>query len=498
MNRKLFLRFTIPSLVVGLSFFAACLISIRYIHRLQTNLADVLAQNVTSLEAAQELEIRVRQLRFHNLLFLLKPKPKRLAPIHEDEEHFEESLQKARQASDTADEKAQIRAIEDGYLAYKEEQTRLRAATRGEPMAEAYKAADSRPVQMVVLPCERLLAINRIKMTQVAEESQRVSHDGFMAMLVLGLAGPLGGVVVGYGLTRGLKKSIYRLSVRVQDMAQHLDRDMGSVSLVADGDIQTLEEQMKFIVQKVELAARQLQEQQRELLRTEQLSQVGQLAAGVAHEIRNPLTGIKMLVEAALRPQSPRPLNEEDLRIIFREIKRLEHTVQSFLDFARLPTPRTAPCDLAGIIERAWELVQARARQQQVELKISVPSRPVVASIDSGQLTSVLVNLFLNALDVVGQGGKLEVRLTADDKNSISLSILDNGPGIPADIMARVFQPFATNKTHGTGLGLYLSARILQEHGGSITASNRPEGGACFTITLPRNVPEDRVIPQAT
>jgi two-component system sensor histidine kinase HydH len=494
-NRKLLIRFTIPSLVVGMSFFAACLISIRYIHRLQTNLADVLAENVTSLEVAQELEILVRQLRFHNFLFLLDPKEVRLAPIKTDEESFEEALQRARQVSKTDEERAQVSAIEEGYLAYKAEQARLRAATRGEALAEAYDAADSHRVRMVVKPCLELLAINKDKMTQVAEESQRVSQDGFMAMLFLGLAGPLGGLVVGYGLTRGLKKSIYRLSVRVQDMAQHLDRDMGSVSLVADGDIQTLEEQMKFIVQKVELAARQLQEQQRELLRTEQLSQVGQLAAGVAHEIRNPLTGIKMLVEAALRPQTPRSLNEEDLHIIFREIKRLEHTVQSFLDFARLPTPRTAPCDLAGIIERAWELVQARARQQHVELKVSVPSCPVVASVDAGQLTSVLVNLFLNALDVVGQGGKLEVRLTAEDKNPIHLSILDNGPGIPADIMARVFQPFATNKTHGTGLGLYLSARILQEHGGSISAGNRPEGGACFTITLPRNVTEDRVIP---
>src|SRR5262249_58289543 len=129
----------------------------------------------------------------------------------------------------------------------------------------------------------------------------------------LGLAGPVGGLIVGYGLTRGLKKSIYRMSVRVQDMAQHLDRDLGSVSLVADGDIETLEKQMKFIVGKVELAAAELRRQQRELLRTEQMSQVGQLAAGVAHEIRNPLTGIKMLVEAALRPQAPRSLKEEDL-----------------------------------------------------------------------------------------------------------------------------------------------------------------------------------------
>src|SRR5207253_9512011 len=161
--------------------------------------------------------------------------------IEDDQAAFEEFLEVARQASQTTEEKAEIRAIEEGYKDYKQEQARLRDATRGEALAEAYKAADTHRVRMVVNPCLKLLEINEQKMKQVAEESQRVSHDGFMAMLFLGLAGPVGGRAVGYGVTRGLKKSIHRLSVRVQDMAQHLDREMGSVSLVVDGDIQTLE-----------------------------------------------------------------------------------------------------------------------------------------------------------------------------------------------------------------------------------------------------------------
>ncbi len=346
MNRKVILRFTIPSLVIGLAFFAVCLVSIRYMHRLQTNLTDVLSENVASLQAAQELEICIRQLRFHTLLFLLDPKPEKLGPVEEDQSSFEQSLEVARQVSRTDDEKVQIQAIEQSYKAYKSEQAELRKAPKDMALAEAYKAADAHRVRMVVNPCLELLTINKDKMNRVAKESQRVSHDGFMAMLCLGFAGPLGGLVVGYGLTRGLRRSIYRLSVRVQDMAHHLDRDVGSVSVVADGDLETLETQMKYIVQKVEQAAQQLREQQRSLLRTEQLSQVGQLAAGVAHEIRNPLTGIKMLVEAALRPQATRLLSAEDLRMIHREVKRLEQTVQSFLDFARLPEPQKVPCDL--------------------------------------------------------------------------------------------------------------------------------------------------------
>jgi signal transduction histidine kinase len=221
------------------------------------------------------------------------------------------------------------------------------------------------------------------------------------------------------------------------------------------------------------------------LLRTEQLSQVGQLAAGVAHEIRNPLTGIKLLVEAALRPQSPRPLNLEDTQVIYREVKKLEQTVQQFLNFARLPAPQIAPCDLRDVIRQSWEAVQVKARQQHVAPLFHLPEQPVIVSADAGQLNTVLVNLFLNALDATGTDGKLEVYLSAEEKEAIRLRVCDSGPGIRPEIQDKLFQPFATSKPHGTGLGLFLSGRILNEHGGAISAMNRPEGGACFTITLP-------------
>ena len=322
-----------------------------------------------------------------------------------------------------------------------------------------------------------------------AQESQRVSHEGYLAMLFMGLAGPIGGILVGFGVTRGLRRSIYKLSVRVQDLAQHLERDVGTVSVVADGDFEALDEKMQFIVSKVEEVAKRMQQQQRELLRTEQLSQVGQLAAGIAHEIRNPLTGIKLLVEAALRPQSPRPLNLEDTQVIYREVKRLEQTVGHFLHFARLPAPQVAPCDFREVIRQAWEVVQVRARQQHVEPVFHLPLQPVIVSVDAGQLNTVLVNLFLNALDAMRNEGKLEVHLTPPDQGAIRLKICDSGPGIPPEIQEKLFQPFATTKPHGTGLGLFLTGRILDEHGGAINAVNRQEGGACFTITLPAKNP---------
>src|ERR1019366_8184437 len=139
MNRKMLLRFTIPSVIIGLFLFAACLISIRYIHRLQTNLADILNQNVSSLQAVQELEIQVRQLRFHTVLHLLNPQPDRLLRIKDDQAKFEVALEKVRDASTTDEEKNLVRRIEKTYQQYKKDQDQLVEEAHGRPLPEVYK-----------------------------------------------------------------------------------------------------------------------------------------------------------------------------------------------------------------------------------------------------------------------------------------------------------------------------------------------------------------------
>lgn len=485
MNYRLFVRLTAPAVAIGLVLFATCLASISYISHLQSNLASILSNNVRSLQAAQELEIRVRQLRFHTLLSLMDPGPKRLVPITDDHQHFEAALKNAREACQTSEELACVGDIETAYRKYHEVQIHLSADTiRAHSAADFAKVADRHPVRKVVDHCKDLLNLNKTKLRQTADESRRVSDQANLAMLVLGLAGPIGGLVMGYGVARGLSHSIYRLSVRVRDMAQHLDEKVGSVRVVADGDIHSLDRQMEHIIGKIEDVADRLQQHQRELIRAEQLSTMGQLAAGVAHEVRNPLTGIKLLVEAALRARNPRPLGTEDLRMIHREVARLEQTVQGFLDFARMPRAERVPCDLREVVAQARELVRVRARQQNVEIAVAAPEEPMTALVDRGQFGTVLVNLFINALDAMPGGGRIDVDLKLAD-DGVRLTVSDTGSGIPPELAERLFRPFTTSKPQGTGLGLSISARILEEHGGAITAANRSEGGARFTITLP-------------
>jgi signal transduction histidine kinase len=485
MNPNLFLRVTAPAVLIGLALFGACAAGAWYIQRLQSNVAGLVSRNARSLQAALEMQDSIRQLRYHMLLYRATPTAERLRPVEQDQQHFEDALEIARRTCVTEEEKDCVREIEHEYQKYHDEQAALRervAAGKGTGLPT--DLTNPLPLHIVVDPCKELVRLNREQLDQVAEESRTAARNGNIALLFLGLAGPLGGVV-GYSVARGLSRSIYRLSVRVQDMAQHLDRDVGSVSVVADGDLQTLDNQLQHIVRRVEEVGERLQQHQRELIRAEQLSAVGQLAASVAHEVRNPLTGIKLLVEGTLRSQNSKPLNLEDLQVIHREIARLEQTVQGFLNFARLPTPQCSTCDLRDVVRAAAELVGARARQLKVEVAVRAPEEPVHAFIDRSQMETVLVNLFLNALDAMPQGGRLDVDLTNQGESGVRVAVADTGTGIPAHVSARLFQPFTTTKPTGTGLGLTISGRILEKHGGCISASNRPDGGACFVITLP-------------
>jgi signal transduction histidine kinase len=270
----------------------------------------------------------------------------------------------------------------------------------------------------------------------------------------------------------------------VQDLAQHLDRDVGSVSLTPGGDLTGLDRQLRHVVRRVADVAESLQRHQREMLRAEQLAAVGQLAAGVAHEVRNPLASIKLLVESALRRPGAGGLTCEDLQVILGEVVRLETTVRGFLGFARPAQPCRRACDLRDVVAGPVELVRVRARQQGVAVETAAPNDPVAAEVDRDQLCTVLVNLLLNALDAMPAGGRLDVGLTAVGEE-VRLRVADTGSGIASEVAARLFTPFTTTKPTGTGLGLSISRRIVEDHGGRLGGANRPGGGAEFTIVLP-------------
>ena len=217
----------------------------------------------------------------------------------------------------------------------------------------------------------------------------------------------------------------------------------------------------------------------------EQMAAIGQVAAGVAHEIRNPLTSIKGLVQVNLREAVARGLPIEDLRVIDHEVRRMERTLQTFLDFARPPRPDRRRLDVTVVVDRVYALVGGRARKQGVILRCPRPDDAIWLDGDQDQLQQLLLNLVLNALDAMPAGGAVEIDFRPPLDGYVEILVRDTGPGITIDILPKVFETFVSSKETGLGLGLPLSRRIAEDHGGTLTAFNLPGKGACFALRLP-------------
>lgn len=217
----------------------------------------------------------------------------------------------------------------------------------------------------------------------------------------------------------------------------------------------------------------------------ERMMALGEAAAGMAHELRNPLTSIKGLIQVNAKEFEERGLPSDDLQVIEQEIRRMERSLEAFLDFARPPRARLEQVDLGALIGRVKALVQGRAKKQRVSIDIAAPPEPVLAYVDADQIQQLLLNLALNALDALTSGGKMEFVLRRGGGSAVEIEVIDTGPGISAHILPVVFDSFVSDKEAGVGLGLPVSRRIAEEHGGSLTAANLPGGGAAFLLTLP-------------
>jgi signal transduction histidine kinase len=273
-----------------------------------------------------------------------------------------------------------------------------------------------------------------------------------------------------------------------------LNEIVGPITLSARWELEELEGVLRTIAERIGAVIERLQQSERDARRAEHLAAVGQMAAGIAHEMRNPLMPMKILVQAAAERDPSPGLDERDLAVLEQEISRLERSIQLFLDFARPPQVEKRTFDMGEMLSQLLSLLAPRAKQQGVRLECRRPEQPVPIQADVGQVRQVVLNLLLNALDAMGHGGTILVELAMSGHPSdgdgsrgrwLTLRVSDTGCGLPAGLGQRIFEPFVSTKETGLGLGLSICKRIVEAHEGEIQAANRPEGGAVFTIRLP-------------
>ena len=224
-----------------------------------------------------------------------------------------------------------------------------------------------------------------------------------------------------------------------------------------------------------------------ESLRTkERLASLGEMSAGIAHEIRNPLGIISssaQLLDREVANAGARQL----LEIIQEESTRLNGLITEFLTFGRQLEPQRQPSDLAALIERVLDSLQNAAKQKGVALDFARECSSCTASVDADMIQQVLLNLLLNALEATGPGGRVHVVLQ-ESPESLDIVVSDSGTGIHAENLAKVFDPFFTTKSEGTGLGLANAYKIMESHGGSLRVLSQVGQGSTFTASFPLEI----------
>lgn len=223
------------------------------------------------------------------------------------------------------------------------------------------------------------------------------------------------------------------------------------------------------------------------IARQEKLASLGVLAAGVAHEIRNPLTAIKFRLFSLKKALPASDAANEDAVMISNEISRLEKIVKDFLRFARPSEPELVTIPAQRVLQEVFDLLQPQLEKNAIEMRLE-SGTPAWVRADTQQIKQVLINLIQNAADSVGRAGRITLRVRLEGKRGklVALEVSDNGRGIPPAVQKRLFDPFFTTKEGGTGLGLPIAARIVEKHEGELRYETELHRGTTFSVVLPR------------
>jgi C4-dicarboxylate-specific signal transduction histidine kinase len=470
------LRFVWPVVLISLGLIALCSFIAVFLLRQQSGVAEVMGENIRSRRAAADLEESLI-----DLIGLLKDRVEGVAVLHE---RIEKHLDRIRRYADHEEEQVLYNRLAASYDRYRRAWARI-PPPRDQKHEEGLYVALGILENETLKRCQELRDHNDHRIEEGAEDHRRILRGLAWGIAGVGCTGGVAGLLIGYLVARGLQQSIRRLQVHIQDAAGKLGQ-LPAIVLTGEGNLDQLHGQMQGLIGQIEEVVNRLQQREREVRRAEQLAAVGQLAAGVAHEMRNPLTSIKMLIQAGHEDagEAKAGLTIEDLEVIEQEIRRMEKSLHTFLTFARPSRPERQHLDLVGLVERTTALIRGRAERQRVSIEFHHPPAPVPFHVDGEQLHQVLVNLCLNGLDAMPAGGRLRIDLCRS-ATSMEICVQDTGPGIAADVLPRLFEPFVSSKETGLGLGLVISRRIIEDHGGTLVADNSPEGGARLCIRIP-------------
>jgi two-component system sensor histidine kinase HydH len=219
------------------------------------------------------------------------------------------------------------------------------------------------------------------------------------------------------------------------------------------------------------------------------LASLGRLAAGIAHEIRNPLSSIKGFATYFKERYRDNPDDQKTSEIMIQEVDRLNRVITQLLEFARPPVVQKKRASLQTLIQHSLRMIERQASAKQIQIVSHLPSEIEEVEVDPDGINQVLLNLYLNAVEAMNQGGTLSVSLSSDkDSGRVRIAVSDTGAGISKQDMEHIFDPYFTTRQSGTGLGLAIVHKIIEAHGGEVRVESGVGRGTTVTVLLPASI----------
>lgn len=459
LQRRLLLRVTLPLIAAGLLFLAIGGYAAWRVYRLHCRSVEILNVNVANIRAADEVVSETERIRYLVRQGAATFEPRYAKRATELLVDLEPLTNKLTQLANSTDERQLAHRVERGR---RESVIALHGLEHDRMYSTVASTLENVAEELIpdriIAPAADYIAINEEQIRRSIADVERSSGQLITGLLLLGITGAIAGVATGYGMARFIGQRLLRLSLPLCDVAGQLNQTGGAIMVSMDRQADDLAGVLQRVAERVSEVVKQLQRSQRDALRAEQLAALGQLAAGLSHELRNPLMAIISILGESGHAAD---LDDRDIAVLREEALRLEGLVQSLLDFARPNNPQAQPLELCDLLPGVVHSVSARAKQRGVALVIERVPESAAAIADQGHVRQIVMNLLMNAIDATPKKGTIAVGASMSGR-SVEITIRDEG----------------------VGLGLSVSRRLAELNGGTLSASSSDQG-AIFTLNLP-------------
>lgn len=484
MLRGFSLRARIYSILILLVFItlAGALIMVWYTYRMEGLLTSIVEEDLAAFQAAVALETALVNQKGFVSYYFLDDNPEWLRRLGEYRQIFKEQLNNVYATVKSRQHEQAVKGIASEYAKYialKDQVIKHYKNGEREAGAKLHQKARVHFFKVLTL-CEQYKNLHGRRIEILREESKDRAAKlrlvvGTAMVAVIALA-----VLLIWVLFRQILGPVRRLALEVP-------REEDAKN--SKNEVMTLSRGVHGLIKDIDQTHSELEKSREHLLQTEKMALVGKLAAGTAHSVRNPLTSVKMRLFSLSRTLYLSPAQQEDFNVISEEIGHVDTIVQNFLEFSRPPKLKIQNVSLSEVVDLTLQLLKHRLESYDVRVELNRKKPLPEIPADPEQLKEVLVNLIENACEAMGEGGRI---LIQEEETYVSplgraavVRLTDTGQGIPDSALDKVFEPFFTTKEEGSGLGLSIAVRIVEEHGGWLDVSSTEGEGTTFVLVLP-------------